>query len=475
METHPKARDGFVEVRPSRGRLKVWRWTEDPRILIRERINASGGVGYRIVFPRSVTGGAEAFVQDRNFARAKEVARSKGREYRRSQATARVLGDAEKIQAARAVETLREAAVDLPLDAVARLIVETGTRLRPHGIGIADAVDDHAAALDLVKPTGRSLLDVVRFAVDRMTPAGGSKTLGAIVEEMVMMKQGWLERGELRPASFRDFAHRGGRIARDLGGYPVAELTKPAITSWLSGLGEAGRTRKNYRMVLAEILRYAKQRRYLVESPLDELTRDDVKTLEGAGVEAGQPAILSPAEAERLLVQAFERADLDLGGTVVLGLFCGLRTEELKRLQWSAVRLDEAEPFVVVGAEIAKKRRIRNVPIPPNAVEWLRRWPRKSDRVAPNASTSDYRVRFKKLTTAAGIDWPANAMRHSFGTYHFALHSNSLETARRLGHKADDDILFAHYRALATREQGEAYFNLRPSPASTVVVSATFG
>jgi len=53
-------------------------------------------------------------------------------------------------------------------------------------------------------------------------------------------------------------------------------------------------------------------------------------------------------------------------------------------------------------------------------------------------------------------------MRHSCGSYHYALHGNPLKTARLLGHKANDQVLFDHYRALVTKEQGERYFALYP-------------
>jgi len=59
---------------------------------------------------------------------------------------------------------------------------------------------------------------------------------------------------------------------------------------------------------------------------------------------------------------AFKRADLNLGAAIVPGLFGGIRSEELKRLQWDAVRLNEEHPFVVTGPEIAKKRRLRKIP-----------------------------------------------------------------------------------------------------------------
>ena len=69
--------------------------------------------------------------------------------------------------------------------------------------------------------------------------------------------------------------------------------------------------------------------------------------------------------------------------------------------------------------------------------------------------------------------WDANAMRHSFGSYHYALYGNPLETARLLGHKASDQVLFDHYRALATKSDGAHYFSVQPKPTSAKVLRFT--
>jgi hypothetical protein len=77
--------------------------------------------------------------------------------------------------------------------------------------------------------------------------------------------------------------------------------------------------------------------------------------------------------------------------------------------------------------------------------------------------------RFKKLCAESKIIWDSNAMRHSFGSYHFGKHGNSIETARILGHKGDDTVLFAHYRALTTKAQGDAYFAIMPATTGQVI------
>lgn len=447
----------------------MWAWRENPRITIRERRNASGGIGYRVTFPVSVTGGHVVYLQSRNLTVAQEIARSKGREFRESRSTALVLGDAQKIQAASALRLLSHHDLQKPLDEVARQYCEADGLLRAWGLEVDDAAKLLNDALRLAQPTGKTLPQVVDFAVRRLCPKGGSKTLADLADELIKIKQGWLKKGDLRPDSLRDFENRAGKISRDLGTIPLAELTKDEVYHWLKGLNLASRTTKNYRMVLAEMLHFAHQKRYLLDNPIAELTRLEIKEIEGHGSRTRQPAILSPKQAENLLTTAFNHPDLDLGAAVVLGLFGGVRTEELKRLKWDAVRVNEEHPFVVVGPEIAKKRCIRNVPLPTCAVAWLQVWPRRSESVTRSAHANDYQKRFKKLCRLAKIPWEANAMRHSFGTFHYALYGNPIETARILGHKTDDRVLFDHYRALASKAQGETYFAILPKSLGKVV------
>jgi len=471
MNQQQPAPDDFKTRRGRTGKMRVWQWLHDPRITVRERANASNGIGFRVTLPKKLTGGRVIFLQSRDFEEAKAIARSKGREFRESRSTALALPDDKKLQAAAAVRTLAGHDIAHGLDDIARHYADATAHLKPSGLTVPEAAKLLAEALALASRTGKPLLDVVAFAVERLCPSGGTKLLSELTAEMIAMKRGWHARGELRDASLRDFVSRAGKIGDEIGSFPLPDLTKQILFDWLAGLKLAPRSRKNYRMVLAEMLSTAKQKRYLAANPLEEFTRQDIKEIEGNTSEARQPSILSPTDAEKLLVAAFAHPDLDLGAAVVLGLFGGIRTEEIKRLDWQAVRLDDASPFVVIGAEIAKKRRIRNVPLPACAVAWLRRWPRPaSGPVARSEHANDFQKRFMKLCVAAKLTWESNAMRHSFGSYHYAQHGNSVETARILGHKTDDTVLFSHYRALTTKEQGDAYFAIYPKQAGKVIV-----
>jgi hypothetical protein len=114
---------------------------------------------------------------------------------------------------------------------------------------------------------------------------------------------------------------------------------------------------------------------------------------------------------------------------------------------------------------IAKKRRIRLISLPPNAIAWLKTIKEKTGHIAPRK----FAVHMAALVRSAGFsDWReshSNAMRHSFGSYHLALYGDSNKTSALLGHKANDQVLFDSYRSMAKPKDAEAYFNLRPDGA----------
>lgn len=327
-----------------------------------------------------------------------------------------------------------------------------------------------AASIPLLRNQEISVAEAVRFATRHIQPEGRTKALQEAINELLSSKAQRFERGDLRARSYQDFRHRAERFARAFKGRIASEISGAEIKTWLLSLKVGSRSNKNYLAVVGEIFTYATQRRYVAFSPVDSLTDSDRKELCGRGTEAKEPSVLTPDEAKKLLNAALANPKWGLLGAVTLALFCGLRTEELKRLDWEQVKTSEAPAVVTIGAKIAKKRRIRHVTIPDNALLWLSLVPNREGSVASNKSYNDHQKRFKRLLKATGFKtWEPNAMRHSFGSYHYALHGNPLETSRLLGHKASDQVLFDHYRALATKTQAEAYFAIRP-PANAGIV-----
>ncbi|MDQ8202780.1 tyrosine-type recombinase/integrase [Pelagicoccus sp. SDUM812003] len=335
--------------------------------------------------------------------------------------------------------------------------------------------------LPKLRKKGISLKEAVDFALVHLRPEGGDKTLKEVVDELNASRKKRFERGNLRKTSYDDFAWKSNRLADSFPDLPINRLTKENIVDWIEDVGGSPRTNKNFLTAVAQLLKYAVQSRYIVVSPVDYMTDEERKALCADNDDDKEPSILSISEAERLLNAAVEHPELNMLGSVVLGLFCGIRTSELKLLTWTSVRDDEPNPYVTIASSIAKKRRIRNVDIPKNALEWLSLCDRQHDRVAYSPINDDFHRRFRTLRIHAGFGksvegrwkstWGNNAMRHSFGTYHFAKHGDSMETSRLMGHKGNDEVLFSNYRALAKREDGVRFFQIKPSPTQAKVVS----
>jgi len=328
-------------------------------------------------------------------------------------------------------------------------------------------------AWKLAKKNDLELLAVVKFGIKRMCPEGGTKKVHEVAREFVLIKERRSAKGDLKERSLRDARARAEMLAALLGDSNINEISGKDLKRSLLGIGRSFRTLRNYRSIWSEVFKFAKQRKYILDNPFDDLSKEDIKEIVGSGDDWNAPGILEVKEAELLLNTAHSSPELQLLPAIVLGLFCGIRTEEIKQLKWGNLNLDDSDPHLIVPREIAKKRRMRRVEIPTNAAEWLLQCTDKSGPITPNRFENDYQRRFRSLLIRCGFiekvkggyksHWKRNAMRHSFGTYHFALQGDPIKTSVQMGHKTGDDVLFDHYRNLATKNDAKAYFALFPA------------
>jgi integrase len=177
--------------------------------------------------------------------------------------------------------------------------------------------------------------------------------------------------------------------------------------------------------------------------------------------------ILTPQEVVKLLESA---SDVILPA-ISICLFAGLRTSEVRRLDWAQVGEDEIE----IQARKTKTRRNRMVPISPTLRKWLDSFTGlKTGMVAP----SEWRECFDELTLAAGwrtkegeSTWPHNAMRHSYGTYRMAQIKNESLVSYEMGNSPD--IVHKNYRKVVAKAATESYWNIQPSKPANVIAMKT--
>jgi integrase len=169
------------------------------------------------------------------------------------------------------------------------------------------------------------------------------------------------------------------------------------------------------------------------------------------------------------LLKVTREEDPGMLAYVAIGLFAGLRRSELCALEWSEIDL-QARTIEIKGVK-AKTRQRRIVTISDTLAEWLALAP-KSPHPAPSRNEDVCSERLKNLCSerldedgslirkAIVNDWPHNALRHSFGSYHFAEYRDENRTAAEMGNSPA--VVFRHYRALVKREAADAFWTLRP-------------
>jgi hypothetical protein len=104
------------------------------------------------------------------------------------------------------------------------------------------------------------------------------------------------------------------------------------------------------------------------------------------------------------------------------------------------------------------------VEIAPAAREWLMLVPERTGRVCPNASIDRIR-NIARTAKDAGDNAlfppiPDNAFRHSFISHRVAATGDIPRTSLEAGNSVK--IVNQHYRQLVKRQDGEAWFAIRP-------------
>lgn len=73
-----------------------------------------------------------------------------------------------------------------------------------------------------------------------------------------------------------------------------------------------------------------------------------------------------------------------------------------------------------------------------------------------------YFTRLQKARKSACIDnWPADCLRHTFGSMHYAQHKNIGDTMQEMGHTNSRTFL-THYRERVKPKEANAFWKIRP-------------
>jgi integrase len=303
-------------------------------------------------------------------------------------------------------------------------------------------------AIEQLKPFGRTIADAVQHYVAHLKASERSCTAEQLVRELLKAK----EADGVGERHLNDIRSRLSAFAEKFDSQMVATITSAQLDDWLRSLSVSAVTRNHYRQLLLLAFNFAVRRNYAVENPAENTAK--------AKARRSAVGILTVNETARLL----ENATPDIVPYLAIGLFAGLRRAEIERLDWSEIDFESG--LIEVTAQNSKTATRRLVTMQPNLREWLLPLRQHKGSVTPS---NCFRQSFEQARATAGIaEWPENALRHSFASYHLAHFKNAASTALELGHH-DSRITFAHYRELVKPKEAVRFWNVRPAATSKVV------
>jgi integrase len=254
------------------------------------------------------------------------------------------------------------------------------------------------------------------------------------------------------------------RFASHHGEKAVEDITSPEISEFIHGLPFQALTKRHYRTYLVSAFKWFAKQGWTQSNP--------AATVPSPRVHLAEPGILTVKEAEALF-RKNEKEDPEICGLLALGAFAGMRSSAICRLSWEELDF-ENRAILTPAAKTKKGRRHFIEGLPDNLWSWLERTPAAAFKM----TTREFARRREAAFARAGLlvskaaakaskgklvvkAPPKNCLRHSFVSYHVALHRDPGKTALLVSHK-DQAILWDHYLGVATAEAAGRYFATMP-------------
>jgi hypothetical protein len=268
-------------------------------------------------------------------------------------------------------------------------------------------------------------------------------------------------------AQVKNLKKHCGRFAKTFGRRKIHEIEAAEIEQWLLEQRDERekepwqpKTRKNYRGSLVAMANYA--RRTLKAIPDNGGETEFQKTPAPKVPPKPEVEIFSPRELKKLLSAAIEE-DVDLIPLIVMGGLLGLRPNEChgeeadrRRINWTDFNWQDNS--LAVWGQKVNTAPTRDVPIPQNAVQWLKPFKVCKGELWTALSADD--SRFKKLRRAAGVRDVYNGLRHSYASFRYRILKNPDEVAHEMGNSREE--FYRSYRRNVTDAEAAEWFAVNP-------------
>jgi integrase len=292
------------------------------------------------------------------------------------------------------------------------------------------------------------LVEAARFYAETQKSAPPIKMVADVVGELIENRRS-NGKSELY---LRDLRVRLEQRFANAFRVPITSISTSDVEKFLADVKGRPRTKKNFLTVIGTLFSFAKSRGYLPDNHPGtskvQFTAGFVREIQ----------IFTPDEMSRLLAAAKPA----LVPALAICAFAGLRSEEVKRLEWSEVKIEENH--IEVLRSISKTNRRRLPKIPDNLRLWLLPHRKIDGRVFPFANLA---IQFAKLSKKCGVPWKKNGLRHSFISYRVAKVESAEKVALEAGNSAA--VIHSNYLRMVTKAQANQWFAIKPAPSGNII------
>ena len=226
----------------------------------------------------------------------------------------------------------------------------------------------------------------------------------------------------------------------------ISEVTGKRISDWFEGDGEKYEliTKKHMLASLGSLLRFAQKKKYIGR---DDLSTGDVELGE---IKFKTPSVCTPEELMKILIVSPKEAI----PYITIMAFGGSRRAELERSLVNQIHLKDG--YLRLPPEVTKTGDGRSLDIPKNLKLWLELAAPAEGAIVPHKAVSKIIERVSKV----GVEWNQNMLRHSFCSYHIAMHRNVALTSELAGNSPI--MLRKNYKAVVPKAEAESWFSITP-------------
>ena len=329
--------------------------------------------------------------------------------------------------------------------------------LRPTGVPLELAAAHYAEAFKILG--GDRMIEAAKDFMRRNPVERRPRTVKQVADELIELKT----KRNVSERYVQELRYQLNKICERFS-CDISSLTTGDLQLWFDRLDAAPRSIRNLRSAASTLFRFAEARAYIGKGENPAIATEKINAKNGDDIE-----IYSPNEIARL----FKVADDNIKPALAIQAFTGIRTAELMRLDWQAVKLER--DHIEITASNAKTASRRIVPILPNLKSWLEPHAKKTGMIFPSGADYYHELMREaagatKTDTIPAVQLKHNALRHSFISYRVATIQNVAQVALEAGNSPA--MIFAHYRELVTAADAKTWFAIAPeTPANVVSIS----